>query len=420
MYIQKYLQEYSLEELKIKHGVEAKVFGHKASFNYNQIEASSKDGLANQCRGLILSTPDGSPLSTEGIIGETIVLAYAMDRFFNYGEGAAAKINWKQARLLEKLDGTLIIVYFDKFQDRWCVATRSLPEATHPIENYPNYTFQSLFEEGIKDWNAFISQLEIGCTYWFELISPYNQVIVRYDDIKIYSLGKRDNTLCECDAKIIDGTYFPEEYNLDNIEDVIKFINARSPKDYEGLVALQKPKYNRVKIKSVTYVAAHRLLGKLQTEAYDKTYRAALSIILAEKVDDMISILPDEHIERIKKFQKQCAVASKYYTIKTREIKEAANKKGEEVGLAFEKYKFYADKISQIVREEDCWSAPLFAMLRKKQSWHGFIMDKQKNGRWPRKFLDTIMDDIERISRVGIVGLPTQDPKDDTEISSKS
>src|SRR5215472_2256731 len=107
--VQEYLETHTLGDLARDHGVYASFSksGYKFSLNYDQIEAKESDPLAQQCRGLILATPDGQPVvgqrtpdgkidRTGTVIGKTKILAYPMNRFFNYGQSAAASIDWNK------------------------------------------------------------------------------------------------------------------------------------------------------------------------------------------------------------------------------------------------------------------------------------------------------------------------------------
>ncbi|MEK6883554.1 MAG: hypothetical protein AABY22_28255, partial [Nanoarchaeota archaeon] len=163
--VQKYLETHSFGDLAKDHGVYASFSksGHKFSLNYDQIEARESDPLSQECRGLILALSDGSPipgvLTPENRItrdhitpGVTQILAYPMKRFFNHGQGAAASINWSDSKLsiLEKLDGSLNILYFDNIILQWCVATRAMPDADLIMDN-GLHTFRTLFERALKD-----------------------------------------------------------------------------------------------------------------------------------------------------------------------------------------------------------------------------------------------------------------------------
>lgn len=108
--VQEYLKSHSLAELKLEHGVNHRVHNHKMSLNYDMIEAVDSNPLAKQCRGLILGFSNSYVDPNKSPFGETVILARPFDRFFNYGQDAAASINFeaKDTRFYEKLDGCFL------------------------------------------------------------------------------------------------------------------------------------------------------------------------------------------------------------------------------------------------------------------------------------------------------------------------
>src|SRR5271166_895148 len=207
--VQKYLETHSFGDLVRDHGVYASFSksGHKFSLNYDQIEAKEADPLSQECRGLVLAKLDGSsmlPSSGEKSPhpdyspGFTQVLAFPMKRFFNYGQGSAAAIDWNDPKLtvLEKMDGTLCIVYYDPIIEQWCVATRSVPEADLLMDN-GLFTFRTLFEKALYDttgglpFEQFTALLDKNYTYCFELTTPYNRIVVAYPECRITLLAAR-------------------------------------------------------------------------------------------------------------------------------------------------------------------------------------------------------------------------------------
>ena len=154
-----YLLTHTLQQLEDDHGVCARPNKtlDKIGLNYDQFLVKNGDKLAEQCRGLILR-----PLAdlTEGnlksrVVGETHVLAWPMNRFYNHGDFNEAPISWSDhgLRVLEKLDGTMIVMYWDPKYNKFCTATRSVPEADLPIKQghleIGDATFSDLF------WRAY-------------------------------------------------------------------------------------------------------------------------------------------------------------------------------------------------------------------------------------------------------------------------
>src|SRR5580700_2263331 len=75
-------------------------FPNLVQFKYDQIASDMSLPLVQQCRGIILDANR-----------EWAVAARPFDKFFNAEEPRAAAIDWLRAKLLEKLDGSLCILY---------------------------------------------------------------------------------------------------------------------------------------------------------------------------------------------------------------------------------------------------------------------------------------------------------------------
>jgi hypothetical protein len=63
---------------------------------YNQIESDFSEPVVRESRGIILDEEN-----------DYEVVCKAFDKFFNYGEELAANIDWKTAKIQEKVDGCL-------------------------------------------------------------------------------------------------------------------------------------------------------------------------------------------------------------------------------------------------------------------------------------------------------------------------
>ena len=119
--VTEYLKTHTFQQLEDEHGVCARKSsdGSKYSLNYDMIMVKSGDKLAEQCRGLIVRPWSWLGLVTAGedwknhVVGDTTTLAWPMDRFYNHGDAAGAQIDWSDPalRVLEKLDGTMVILY---------------------------------------------------------------------------------------------------------------------------------------------------------------------------------------------------------------------------------------------------------------------------------------------------------------------
>lgn len=299
-----YLRTHSFADLMREHGVDASIGTrpYKASLNYDQIEAKENDPLARECRGLIIATPYGSPLPTDGTVGETVVLARPFDRFFNHGQGHAPDLDLTHpdTRIFEKLDGTLCLVYHDDHANEWCVATRSVPDADKPLGGMAlsgegAWTFRSLFEHALSaGHNITFAELQrylsMSAVYLFELTTPWNMIVVRHDSARLHWLAARYR-----DGEEICPTTKPNPiphapmYPVGTLSELLTFINSRGPSESEGCVVRMgsNGEYRRVKVKSAAYVAAARL-----KDSVGSSPRAMLEAVLLGHDDDVMSLLP--------------------------------------------------------------------------------------------------------------------------------
>lgn len=219
-------------------------------FSYNQIVSDFNIELVRECRGLILDEKSMKPVCVP------------FYKFGNYGESYVPEIDWKSAVVQEKIDGSLIKVWHDK--NKWHVSTNGSVNASDANlgrtdlfeEDCPYETFADVFEEARKRAKLDFDKLDKNNTYMFELVGPYNKVVIMYKDIDIYHIGTRNNiTLREMNVDI--GIKKPQTFALGSLEACIASAKVL-PDDKEGYVVVDK-NYNRLKIKNPAYVALHHL-----------------------------------------------------------------------------------------------------------------------------------------------------------------
>lgn len=300
-----YLANHSMEQLFAQHGVvcSARDGDVLFSLNYDQI-ASKPSPLVNECRGLVLSRRDGVPVTQAQIKGEepvgpTEVMARPFDRFFNYGDVNAARIDFDDAgtRFFEKLDGTLCILYYDRHRSCWNIATRSVPLANRPLNGWGDLTFRDLFEQALcqttgteVSLDSWASGMDKGITWCFELTTPLNRIVVRYDEYRIHLLGARSNETgqeysLEEIGQQAKGVPPCPSHPLSNLSELLDFVGSKGPLEQEGIV-VRDSKFRRVKVKSVAYVAYNRV-----RDATANSPRAVMELILSDKLDDVVDVL---------------------------------------------------------------------------------------------------------------------------------
>ena len=222
-------------------------------FKYNQIASDFNEPICLEARGLILDSTDNFK-----------VVRFAFEKFFNLGEGHAARLDWNTTVATEKIDGSIMSVWFAR--GKWHLSTNSTIDAFKAELNGvgPYKTFGELFESvlPLSRFSEFSNILAHQC-YTFELVSPYNKVVIDYPKTKVYLLSIRDmNTLVEHPLDEVEefaarfGFTVPERYDLNNEADYRKLVEDM-PEGHEGIV-VRDANGERVKIKTLLYFQMHK------------------------------------------------------------------------------------------------------------------------------------------------------------------
>lgn len=222
-------------------------------FKYNQIASDFNEEICKEARGLILDTQDNFR-----------VVRYAFKKFFNVDEGFAAHLDWDTAVATEKIDGSIMSVWFAR--DKWHLSTNGTIDAFKAELNGvgPYKTFGELFESvlPLSRFSEFSNILAHQC-YTFELVSPYNKVVIDYPETKVYLLSIRNmNTLVE--HPLDEVAEFANRFNFTmpqfyymNDEAGFRRLVEQMPEGHEGIV-VRDENGERVKIKTLLYFEMHR------------------------------------------------------------------------------------------------------------------------------------------------------------------
>lgn len=339
--VQDYLRSgKTLEDLAKEHGVYGKITNGKIALNYDMIEAKESDPLACQCRGLVLEEHTFNTISVPFF------------RFFNYGGQdhlISKDFDWSSAKYYDKMDGTLAIVYFH--DNKWHIGTRSRCEADVPMDDGFT-TFAMLFDIAVKEmFNSptkgetksigLLGDLNIQTfmnlfgekakeyTFCFEITSPFNRIVCKYDDVKLTLLMVRNNiTFLEEDPHAwlnhktnLFGLKCPEEWSFNDTSHMIEVINSWKPEDHEGVVIVDR-NFNRIKVKNIQYVIFNKLRDSLST-----SIKSCIEIILLGKDDDIVPMMPDLIVNRINKLKPIIKFVMQTAMKEYREIKHINNMK---------------------------------------------------------------------------------------------
>lgn len=290
--VQKYLfSGKTPEDLKNEFAIDFKVhpeYPNLIHFSYNQIESPMAERLVQECRGLVLDSANNWK-----------VVCMAFQKFFNWQEGHAAKLDWSSVKYQTKLDGSLIFCW--RYNGKWHVSTTGSPNAGGQIQTmsglkFFDHTFGSYFWEVANEqlgvgWER---KLPIDFCFFFELTSPFNKIVVNYTKPQITLLGARDLTnLKEHKVKDILAAFFcsedittPEVFEFFSIENAQKRLEELSPFEFEGYV-LCDDNFNRIKLKSQKYVELHHLGSGLNVN------KNLMEIVRKGEIDEVAANFPE-------------------------------------------------------------------------------------------------------------------------------
>jgi T4 RnlA family RNA ligase len=263
------------DELAIKHRIYES--DGLLVLNYCQIQSPKLHPVIQECRGLILSL-DGFD-----------VVSRCFDRFFNFGEGPNEHFDIEPGDVIvEKVDGSLIKLYH--WDGRWHVSTRgtAFAEADTPFGR----TFAEVVQTAAPRLlcEQFLAGLSRDCTYIFELVSPENRVVKTYDSTALVYLATRDNRTGEycSNARHMElhcGIRGPRVYRFDTAGKCLEA--AKNLPDLEEGYVVYRSGRPVCKIKSPTYVAAHRLFSGPMTT------KRAVELLLTGEADELIAYFPE-------------------------------------------------------------------------------------------------------------------------------
>lgn len=286
--VQKFLRnDGTLDELEQKYAIANKrhcKFNNIVLLKYNQIESPFSEQIVRECRGIILNENDNWH-----------VVGRAFDKFFNSQQPFAADIVWETARVQEKLDGSMCLLYHyvhpgtnPTWEESWHVATTGSPDATGNVNSH-GITFAKLFWE-IYKLCGYGYNLHPDLCYIFELTSPYNRVVIPHQTSDLTLLAVRSK---------VSGREIP--VNL--FKDKFKVVKAYPLKDIESIIASFPPTgcesegyvvvdmwFNRIKVKNPVYVALHHMRDSF-------SFKTATDIVRKNETSELISYFPEFKVE---------------------------------------------------------------------------------------------------------------------------
>lgn len=244
-------------------------FPNLVLFKYDQVSSPFAETIVRECRGIILDESNG-----------WAIVSRAFDKFFNHGEGHAAEIDWSTARVQEKVDGSLCVVY--PYANEWHVATSGMPDAGGNINGVGK--FSELFWKTFEQYgNPFAILLpgNVKTCFSFELTSPDNRVVVPHAKASLTLLGARTIGGEEMPVKVAadilracgSTVEAVQSFGLQSFAEIGATFASMSPLKQEGYVVVDAA-FRRVKVKHPGYVALHHAKGGMTRKAFVEIARS--------------------------------------------------------------------------------------------------------------------------------------------------
>jgi len=251
--------------------LDVRFYDNLVLLKYRQLDSDFTNPATLECRGIILDKDN-----------DWKIVSYPYKKFFNINEPLCPTINWDNAKIWEKKDGSLINCYF--YDGFWNFQT------TGSIRGDNNTTCEFLtyrelcrkcIVEMYGNTSYFFQQLNIDYNYMFEVCSPANEVVTPHTDYTLTLHGVRDmKTLELLDIDTLDTKLIKvKKYNLSSISEMSKKIKDMSWQE-EGFVVFDG--INMAKLKNPKYIEKHHL--KTGNSPY-----SIISIIKDNEVDEFLS-----------------------------------------------------------------------------------------------------------------------------------
>lgn len=321
------------EDFQRKFGVTVRQEEDLFLFKYGIISSNWQEQVTHESRGAILRLENN---------GWTYA-ARPFDKFFNQHEGHCPifapdtfEKHLENTVLVEKADGSCIQMWHDG--EAWRVST--LGTVTTKNVQGEGFTFSELFFNTIG--MIYLSELDPGFTYLFELCCDENRIVTQYTHNHAVYLGARERRSgdylhqWELAYDIDKGAFRnanvrlpksvkPEDKGLKTLDDVKLFVDSESQSEEygkwpEGFILYSLDGFHPLaKMKNARYVSLHHVGGGDVAHSKNQIINA----IFHGHIDDVYDVLSD----RLKKFADDIKQRSADLTQNSLDVIEKINAK---------------------------------------------------------------------------------------------
>lgn len=243
---------------------------------YNYTQKAQFDRVWNNetlnCRGLILDAKKN-------------VIARPFSKFFNLDEAIdqGEQLPLEDFIVQEKFDGSLGILYW--IDNIPYLATRGSFLSDQAIEG----------TKILRGYGQYLSELNRGYTYLFEIIYPENRIVVDYGTRRdLVLLAVIDTKTGEEKSVYEECSKFPFAGHVDGVKDY-KTLASRAEVNKEGFVIMFPKSGKRYKVKFDEYVRLHRLITGVNKRRIWDILRSGGDL------NELLERVPDEFFNWVKK-----------------------------------------------------------------------------------------------------------------------
>jgi hypothetical protein len=278
------ISELKAEPYKLK--ISAGFGGDLVGFKYNHVKSDMSLDIVQEARGLILDRTQNWR-----------VVSYPFRKFFNAGQSEAVDIDWGSATAYEKMDGTCCPMYF--YGGSWHVHTLGTVEADGPIQldarasqrfsEWDGKTYADLFWHAFRQNYGTTDHLNRNLVYVFELCTPVNRVVTKYENFRLPLIGARrrsDLQELEVESDRFGWADRPEVFDFTDLDEVKRFCQQLPP-DEEGVV-IRDNRFRRIKVKADSYWRRHRMKSGAVSRKH-----GIIELVQEGVDDDFVGAFPD-------------------------------------------------------------------------------------------------------------------------------
>lgn len=327
-YICRFINEHSDWEVLLpeKYGVTIRKEGNLVLFKYSS-DSDFSLPVVQEARGIILN------------VNTLEVVCWPFRKFGNYNESYADEIEWNSACVQEKIDGSIIKLWYDAQNQHWQFSTNGTIRAEEaPVGENSRLHFSDLVAMAVNYQDIPFDELDHGKTYIFELVSPMAQIVIPYKTTMLYHTGTRNNiTGLESEESI--GICKPKRYPLHSLQECVEaaqMLNAdmdvKHEVEQEGYVVVDR-NWNRIKVKSPGYLAAHYISSVRMTR------------------ENVITFLREDHmsVKELCEMNPSSVAVIKYYDYRMSELSLLADEIGKMAETLYEEYQHDRKLVAKVL-----------------------------------------------------------------------